>query len=299
MRILVTGGGGYVGSILVPLLLDAGHSVRVLDRFIYDDRRIIYLAPHRDLDIVTGDVCDPADARAAIAGQDAVVHLAAVVGYPACANDPERAVTTNVEGTRNLAAVAGDRPIVFASTCSVYGRVDSVCDERVPPAPLTLYGTTKLQGESIVLDSGGVVLRFATLFGAAPRLRLDLLVNNFVHQAIRREYLNIYQAEYRRTFLHVRDAARSCLMVLESIEATRAQIFNVADERTGMTKRSLAERIRAYVPFRIDLAEVGTDDDHRDYEVSSGRIRALGFRPEYTLDQGIEELVRVIRAVSA
>jgi nucleoside-diphosphate-sugar epimerase len=299
MRILVTGGGGYLGSTLVPRLLDSGHAVRVLDRFVHDGRHIVHLAPHPLLEIMPGDVRDPWTARSALRKQDAVIHLAALVGYPACVADPEEAKSTNVAGTRAIAKLVSGRPLVLASTCSVYGRADGLCDEATPTAPLTLYGTTKLEAEAITLDAGGTVLRFATLFGAAPKLRLDLLVNDFVKQAVYQRYLSVYQAEFRRSFLHVRDAARSCAMVLEQIDRTRETVYNVADERTGMTKQDLAERIRKHVPFDLDLNGDGLDSDQRDYEVASGRIRSLGFTPRYTLDDGIEELVRVISAMKA
>ncbi len=297
MRVLVTGGGGYIGSVLVPSLLRAGHRVRLLDQFDWGVQAILHFANDPGLEIVADDVREADVVRAAMRDQDAVIHLAAVVGYPACDADPHRAVTTNVGGTRHVTAFLDQRPLVFASTCSVYGTVAHRCDENTPANPLSLYGSTKLEAESMVRDAGGVVLRFATLFGVAPRLRLDLLVNFFVQQAVLRQRLELYQSHFRRTFLHVQDAAQSCMMALEHFELMRGRTFNVADERTNMTKLELAERIQIQVPFDLRLARSGVDRDHRDYEVSSAKIGQLGFAPQLSLDDGIRDLVRVLRAM--
>jgi nucleoside-diphosphate-sugar epimerase len=294
MRILVTGGAGYVGSVLLPMLLKGGHHVTVLDTFTWGVEPILHCASDPSLQLAVGDIRNPSVVRSAMRGADAAIHLAAIVGYPACDADPEGAKSTNVLGTRNVAAAVEGRPLVFASTCSVYGKVRDMCDEYSPPRPLTLYATTKLQAETIVADAGGVILRFATLFGVAPRLRLDLLVNQFVYQAVRHGKLTIYESHFRRTFLHVRDAARSCSIALELVDRMAGRPFNVADERANMTKMEVAEKILEHVAYELRRAEIGSDQDQRDYEVSVRRITELGFVPESTLEQGIRELLTVL-----
>ncbi len=297
MRILVTGGGGYLGSGLIPLLMQAGHQVRLLDNASEAALSRLYPPPHSGLEIVNGDVRNPSVVRMAMNDQEAVVHLAAIVGYPACDANQDRAISTNVGGTQNVVRFLEGRPLVFASTCSVYGKVADLCDENTPARPLTLYGRTKLEAESIVRNAGAVILRFATLFGSAPNLRLDLLVNDFVWQSVCHKRLSVYQPQFRRTFLHVHDAARSVIMALDLYDRMRSATYNVADERTNITKRQLAEQIQVHVPFDLTLSDEGRDSDHRDYEVSSARIRAIGFSPEMSLDQGIQELIEVIRGM--
>lgn len=184
MKILVTGGAGYVGAALVPMLLETGAEVVLLDNFTWGLKPILHFASHDSLEIVSGDIRSVESVREAMKGCDAIIHLAAVVGYPACAADPGKARTVNVNGTRNLVEEAGSRRLIFASTGSTYGKVQGICTEETPIDPLTLYGSTKWEAEKMVLDKGGVALRFATVFGISPRLRLDLLVNDFVYQAL-------------------------------------------------------------------------------------------------------------------
>jgi nucleoside-diphosphate-sugar epimerase len=299
MRVLVTGGAGYVGCVLIPMLLKTGHRVTLMDRFAWGVGPILHFATAANLRILVGDVRDASAVAEAVDGQDAIVHLAAVVGYPACDADPDVAVSTNILGTQNIAASLGERPLVFASTSSVYGRVVGCCTDESPTHPLTLYGETKLEAESIVREAGGIALRFATLFGVSPRLRLDVLVNDFVQQAVRNKRLDVYQSQFRRTFLHVNDAARSCALALERFEQMRQLAFNVADERTSMTKLELAEAIREQISFDLRLTDTGVDHDDRDYDMSCARIRAIGFSPGTTLQQGIREVATVARAMCA
>jgi len=295
MKILVTGGAGYVGAALVPMLLDTGVEVVLLDNFTWGLKPILHFASHDNLEIFSGDIRSVESVREAMKGCDVVIHLAAVVGYPACAADPEKARSVNVDGTRNLVEEAAGRRLIFASTGSTYGKVQGICTEETPIDPLTLYGSTKWEAEKMVLDKGGVALRFATVYGISPRLRLDLLVNDFVYQALANRQIILYEGHFRRTFLHVRDAARSYPLALDRYDEMQGQAFNVGDESMNHTKREIALRIKDYVDFYLHEADVGGDPDKRDYEVSYAKLKALGFAAEVDLDAGLRELVKVLR----
>jgi nucleoside-diphosphate-sugar epimerase len=289
--VLVTGGAGYIGSTLVPLLLGEGYRVRVLDIDAAQPR----LPQSSRLIVMGGDVRDRAALREAARGCAAVVHLAALSGAPACARDPGLAEEVNVGGCEALAEAAGRRiPVVFASTGSVYGaHAGALCTEDSPPAPVSLYGVTKAAGERILLGAcGAVALRFATAYGVSPRMRQDLLPNHLVSLALREGRLSVYQPGARRTFLHVRDAARAVILALGRFGEMRGRPFNAGSEDQNLTKGELCALIAEQVPgLVLDLSAPGSDPDCRDYAVSYARIRALGFSPTVRLEQGIAELV--------
>jgi nucleoside-diphosphate-sugar epimerase len=257
-------------------------------------------APAPGLRLLRGDVREPRDVRPAAEGAGAVVHLAAVSGYPACARNPEEASEVNVRGTARVLAAAGDRPpVILASTLSCYGAVpEGLCDESTPAKPLSHYGRTKLEAEALVLARPrGIVLRLATVYGVSPCLRLDLLVNSFVQALCLGEPLEVYEPDARRAFVHVRDAARAFLFALEHAPALAGRLFNVGDESQNLSKRELVERIRRRFPgARVSCAAGGRDEDRRDYAVSFARFRGEGYRTQVSLEQGIEELVEEFKA---
>ena len=295
MKILVTGGAGYLGSVLLPLLLRQGHSVVLLDTFSWGLKPVLHFATDPGCTLVTGDIRDRSCLEESCRGVDLAVHLAAIVGYPACAAHPERARSTNIEGTANLVELLGERPVIFASTGSTYGKVEGVCTEQTPIDPLTLYGMTKREAEKHVLGKGGVALRFATLFGVSPRLRLDLLINDFVYQALHARQIVLYEGHFRRTFLHVLDAASVFLLAIERCSELAGQIFNVGDEALNLTKRDIALKIRERLPFYLHEADVGSDPDQRDYEVCYDKVRGLGFKRGVSIEAGVDELIKVLR----
>lgn len=297
MKILVTGGAGYIGSCLVPMLLRRGYKVTILDNFTWGIKPILHVAADPNVELISGDVRDKELVKKAMSGQDMVIHLAAIVGYPACASDRDRAISTNVEGTRNIARELGDRKLIFASTGSTYGKVEGICNEETPIDPLTLYGSTKWQAEKLVTTSGGVALRFATVFGVAPRLRLDLMVNDFVYQALHNKQIILYEGHFRRTFIHAMDAARSYLFAIDYYDKMKGEAFNVGDNKMNFTKRDVAKEIRKHLEFYLHEADVGEDLDKRDYEVSYEKINVLGFQAEVTFEQGIKELIKVLRHI--
>jgi len=302
MNVLVTGGAGYVGTVAVPLLLENGHRVRVLDT--EPGEGDLWCAaeglPGR-LELMQGDVGDPECMASALDGVDAVVHLAAVVGYPACKREPERAVAANLEGMRTLLSLRqSDQRIVYASTGSVYGEVSGVCTEETPQRPLTLYGQTKAAAEQMLRGEGNfLIFRYATAFGVSPRMRHDLLLNDFTSQAVREGRLTVYEGGFRRTFIHVRDIARSLQFALDNWEEIADDVYNVGDESLNLSKLEAAEGIRRHVEYELCCSETGSDPDRRDYAVSYEKLRSKGFSVDVQFDDGIAELVRAARAAVA
>ncbi len=300
MKILVTGGAGYVGGTLVPLLLREGHEVLVLDNLMYGGAAILPLFGLPGFDFVRGDVCDPATLKRALRGADAVVHLSAIVGYPACKRDPELAVKVNLEATRLLNALREpEQKVLFASTGSNYGAVvGELCTEATPLRPLSLYGETKTKAEQELLKSGNVmVFRFATAFGVSPRMRLDLLINDFVYSAVRNRNLLIYEASFKRTFIHVRDMARAFLFGLENFDLMRDEAYNVGTELNNFSKRELAHLVKRHTDYYLHFADVGSDEDQRNYEVSYRKLEATGFRCLFSVEDGVRELIAAATAL--
>jgi len=303
MKVLITGGAGYVGSLLVPELMQQGHEVRVLDNLMYGQLSLLHCFIDGKFRFVRGDVRDKEAVRKAVEGVDRIVHLAAIVGAPACRRDERLAWEVNVQGTINVTECRkSSQGLIFASTGSNYGAVDGVCTEDTPLNPLSTYGTTKTEAEAQVLRSGNaVVYRFATGFGLSPRLRIDLMINDFVFQAVKNGALIVYEKDFRRTFIHVRDMVRSLVFAVENYDrmvGEISEVFNVGNEAMNYTKEQVALKMRDRVDFWLHFADVGTDPDQRDYEVSYEKIRSKGFETSVSLDQGIDELVHGCRMVS-
>jgi nucleoside-diphosphate-sugar epimerase len=300
-KVLITGGAGYIGSILAPMLLRQGYQVTIFDAFQYGAFPLLGLSMDPNLEIVKGDVRDAPAIAKAVAGHDWVLHLASVVGYPACAADPHLAVTTNVDGTRNVIEAMGKgQRLIFASTGSTYGKVDGVASEQTPIAPLTLYGRTKRDAEMLIRDSGlsHTILRFATVFGSSPRMRLDLLVNDFTYQAIHNRQIVLFEGHFRRTLLHSTDAAAIYPFAMANFEKMVGWVYNVGDGSMNYTKREVALKLKNYVDYYLHEAQTGTDPDQRDYAVDYSRVRSLGFQGKVNLDDGMQELVKILRVLT-
>jgi nucleoside-diphosphate-sugar epimerase len=297
VKILVTGGAGYIGSILVPALLADDHEVTVLDSFMYRQSSLLECCADPRLRVVRGDCRDETIVRAALRGQDAIFPLAALVGAPICAADPVAARTTNLDAIKLLVSLRSrDQWIVFPNTNSGYGigEADQLCTEESPLRPLSLYGQTKVEAEQEVLTAGNAVaFRLATVFGVSPRMRLDLLVNDFVYRAVHDSALVVFEGHFRRNFVHVRDVARAFLHALERFEAMRGQVYNVGLDSANLSKLELCARIQRQLPrFSYVEAPIGEDPDKRDYVVSNEKIRQAGFEARHSLDDGIAELVK-------
>ena len=300
MRIVVTGGAGYIGSTLVPMLLAQGHSVHVVDSLIYGGQALLPYFIQDSFSMAQVDIRDREALARELDGADAVVHLAALVGYPLCKKLPLEAQQVNLEGTRNVVELMPSKArLIYSSTGSNYGEVEGMCTEDTPLNPLSLYGETKTQGEQICRDRGNSVsLRFATAFGIAPRMRLDLMINDFTWQAIHRRYLVVYEKHFRRTFIHVRDIARAFCHVLTYPERIHHDVYNVGHDSLNYTKEDIVRLLEKRVKFVVYFAEFGKDEDRRDYEVDYTRIRQAGFETNVDIEQGLSELVRGLPLLS-
>lgn len=300
MNVVVTGGCGYVGSVVVPALLERGHQVTVFDNLRKDGRGILPYFASPKLRFVRGDIRDERAVREVVAGADAVIHLAAIVGFPACADDPWAARSTNVDGAVTVKrALSPSQLLLFASSLSNYGTMPGeVCTEETQPKPITLYGVTKMEAETRLLEMGNaIVFRPATAFGLSGQMRLDLLFNDFVHTALCRKKLTVYEADYFRAFIHVRDFAAAFVFALDHAGRMVNSIYNLGDESLNLTKGDLAQRISKKMPCQVEFSTSGSDPDLRNYRVSFEKLNALGFSTRISIEEGIDELARALPAL--
>lgn len=297
MKILVTGGAGYIGSVLVRQLLERGHRVHVVDNLMFGGETMIPLFIQPGFSFSNVDICDREALAKEMEGVDAVVHLAALVGYPLCKKLPQRATQVNVGGTINvIETMPKDAHLVYASTGSNYGEVTGVCTEDTPLNPLSLYGRVKTKAEELSVGRpNSIALRFATAYGLSPRPRLDLMINDFCWQAIHQRYLVVYEKHFRRTFIHVVDIARAIVHMLENFEGLEHTTFNVGHESLNFTKEDIVNLIKKRVDFLVYYAEFGKDEDQRDYEVDYSRIRATGFEVKVDIEMGLAELTEGLK----
>ncbi|HXT55717.1 MAG TPA: NAD(P)-dependent oxidoreductase [Candidatus Eisenbacteria bacterium] len=300
LRILVTGGAGYLGSVLCERLLDAGHHVTVLDSLLYQQNSLFHLCANARFEFVHGDARDNSVVGGLAKDADALIPLAAIVGAPACDRDPLLARSVNLEAIRLLNRVrSSGQLIVYPTTNSGYGTKtgDVFCTEETPLEPISLYGQTKTQAEQELLQSPNVVtLRLATVFGMSPRMRLDLLVNHFVYAAATDGYLVIFEKDFKRNYIHIRDVADCFLYCIENSNRMAGRAYNAGLDAANLSKQELALSIKKHVPkFYIHFAEVGSDPDKRNYIVSNQRLREAGFEAKRSLDEGIVELLKGYR----
>ena len=296
-RILVTGGAGYLGSILVPELLAAGHRVTVLDNFMFRQNSLAAVCADPRFSVERGDARDAAALKRLLAGADVIIPLAALVGAPMCDLDQHAAVSTNRDAIISLLRLASPaQRILMPVTNSGYGigEKQAYCTEETPLRPVSLYGRTKVEAEQAVLERGNAIsFRLATVFGMSPRMRLDLLVNDFVYRACTDRAVVLFEADNKRNFLHVRDVARVFLHGMATFDVMKDKVYNVGLSDANLSKRELCSKIQKYLPrFVFVEAAVGEDPDKRDYIVSNARIEATGFRPAFSLDDGIAELIK-------
>jgi nucleoside-diphosphate-sugar epimerase len=308
MKILLTGGAGYIGSTLTPFLLAAGHHVRVLDYLGYGGQSLLGVWTHPGFEFIRGDIRDREILRTAVADRQAVVHLAAIVGDPACSREPGLARSTNLDASLTLIAEsqsAGVERFIFASTCSNYGKMKNTSqyvDEESELSPVSLYAETKVAVETALLESGRsedwcpTPLRFATIYGVSPRMRFDLTVNEFTMEILTKKRLKVYGEQFWRPYVHVRDAARAIDLVLNSSPAlVGGRVFNVGATDQNFQKKQLVAMIHPYAPDAV-IEFVFKAEDPRDYRVSFARITdQLGFKITRTVAEGIAEIVHLVR----
>jgi nucleoside-diphosphate-sugar epimerase len=299
-RVLVTGGAGYIGSILCEHLLQAGYEVTVLDILLFGQESLLHFCYRPEFDFVRGDARDEAVLKPLVAKADIIIPLAALVGAPACARDPGMAESLNLGAIRSLIRLRGkDQLIVYPVTNSGYGTKsgDVYCTEETPLEPISLYGRTKVDAEAALLaEPNTITLRLATVFGLSPRMRLDLLVNHFTYAAVTDGYLVIFEKDFKRNFIHIRDVADAFLHAMKHPEKMTGRPFNVGLDAANLSKAELAQRIKEHIPkFYIHYAELGSDPDKRNYIVSNQRLREAGFEARRSLDDGIRELIKGYR----
>lgn len=302
MNILITGGAGYLGSVLCEILLDKGYKVTTVDNLMYRQKSLFHLCNNPNFDFVFGDVRDKSLMSKLIKNADVLVPLAAIVGAPACDFNPNLATTTNFDAIKLLNSLRSkDQLVVYPTTNSGYGvsSGDVFCTEETPLQPISLYGRTKSDAEAKLLGSENTItLRLATVFGMSPRMRLDLLVNDFVYKAFTDGYIVIFEKDFKRNYVHIRDVADCFIYCIEHAKKMIGRPYNVGLDEANLSKEELAQKIKKFLPnFYIHFSEVGSDPDKRNYIVSSQRLKEAGFEAKRSLDEGIKELLKGYRLI--
>ena len=292
-NILITGGAGYIGSVLVPELLQDGHNVTVLDNFIFGQSSLNHVCYHPNFRVYRGDVRIEADMLPLMKDADIIIPLAAYVGAPFCDRDPIGATTTNKDAIfMMMKYLDKDQVVIMPTTNSAYGTGDN-CTEESPLNPISRYAIDKVEVEKVLMNhSNATSLRLATVFGMSPRMRIDLLVNDMTYRAVYDGFVVLFESHFKRNYIHVRDVVQAFKMAIAQ-ETMRGQIYNVGLSSANVSKRELCDIIKKYVPrFEIVEAEIGKDKDQRNYVVSNEKIELEGFKPNYNLNNGIQELLK-------
>lgn len=296
-HILITGGAGYLGSMMVPLFLSQGYKVTVLDNFMFKQNSLAACCANPDFSVVNGDARSEDVLKPLMAKADIVIPLAALVGAPLCAKDPIGATTTNYDGQLMLVdALSKDQWVLMPITNSGYGigEEGKFCTEESPLRPLSLYGKHKVEIESRALErENSVSFRLATVFGMAPRMRIDLLVNDFTYRAVYDRAVVMFESHFKRNYIHIRDVANVFLHAMTNFDAMKGEPYNVGLSDANLSKAELCDVIRKHIPHFVPVeAPIGEDPDKRDYIVSNEKIEATGWAPQHSLDTGIEELIK-------
>jgi len=302
-RFLITGGAGYIGSILVPELLRRGHVVTVLDNFMYDQSSLLECCGNENFFIHRGDARDEDIVKPLLKKVDYIIPLAALVGAPLCGQDKTCAITTNRDAVNLLSRFSSKQQrIIVPTTNSGYGigQKGVFCTEETPINPITLYGKTKMEAEKIVLDRGNSIsFRLATVFGMSPRMRIDLLVNDFTYRAVKDRFIVIFEGHFKRNYIHIRDVANAFVHAIENFDRMKKNVYNVGLSDANLSKLELFEKIKDQVPDFVYIeASVGEDPDKRDYIVSNEKIEKTGYKPVYSIEMGIKELIKGYRIIS-
>jgi nucleoside-diphosphate-sugar epimerase len=292
LKVLITGGAGYIGSALATAIYDhSNYDVEIFDNFPQGSIYVNRFLSSRRFEFTRADIRDEAKIKSSIKSADVIVHLAGVVGFPACDANPAEARSVNEDGTQVITSnVAKGQRLIFASTGSVYGVVEGTCDESNEPSPLSLYGKTKVVGEQMVQDIGGVSLRLATLCGVANKMRDDLLIHTLCKSAVEENYIALFQGSAMRTFLDVTDAARCFLLACDQ-DFPEGECFNVGSDSLNFSKRQIAKLVVEKTGAKLFESDFSADRDGRDYSVSYQKIRDVGFTAHENIDSIIEKVI--------
>ncbi|MCX6742164.1 MAG: NAD(P)-dependent oxidoreductase [Candidatus Pacearchaeota archaeon] len=297
-KILVTGGCGYIGSILVPELLREGYFVRVFDNLSCDSGHTMMAhLINPNFEFVKGDVRNEQETAKAMEGMDIIIHLAAIVSLASCERNPKLAQEVNVEGTKNILKNRGDKLIIYASTISNYGETSTqMCSEETGLNPKNTYAITKTEAEKLVKDSGNcIIFRFATAFGCSNRLRINTLINDFAYRAIKDKQLLVYQKSFKRPFVHIRDITSGLIFALKNRDKMLNQIYNLGSNEANLTKEDVALIIKNKVPkFLLFMVDSEGSDDRRNFFIDYSKISSLGFKTKISVEEGIDELIKGI-----
>ena len=303
MNILVTGGAGYIGSVLVQILLKNNFNVTVLDNFLFKQKSLNQIKKNRHLNIVEGDVRDESIIKDLVTKSDIIIPLAALVGAPLCDIKPKEAKEVNLDSMFLLKSILSkNQRVILPVSNSGYGigKSGEFCTEESPLNPISLYGQTKVQSESIIMErENSISFRLATVFGMSPRMRIDLLVNYFVNKALTEKKIQIFEGHFKRNYVHIKYVANVFLFTIKNFEKMKSNTFNFGLEDANFSKIELAEKIKKYINnFEIQISEFGKDPDKRDYIVSNKKILSTGYKFLEDLDSGIQELIREIPNLS-
>ena len=303
-KVLITGGAGYIGSILTPYLLQKGYHVTVLDNLMYKQTSLLECCSNKNFNFIRGDISDINLMNDLVPQFDVLILLAAIVGAPACNANSTLSDTINCRAPINiLNSISAEQKVLLPTTNSGYGigRKDKLCNENSPLNPVSLYGRQKVEVEKKYLDNGNAVsFRFATVFGASPRMRMDLLVNDFVYRALTDKFIVLYEHNFRRNFIHVQDVASVFCFGIENYEEIRGNAFNVGLSSANLTKYELCEQIKKMIPdLEILTGQSASDPDKRDYLISNEKIEGVGWMPLVTLKDGIRELIKGYKIINA
>ena len=294
-KVLITGGAGYLGSVLTEVLLGKNYQVTILDNLIYKQTSVAPFAHHPNFDFVFGDVTNESLLKSLVEKHDVIIPLAAIVGMPACKAQPELTVKVNYEQVKNITKwITKDQKVIIPNTNSQYGSSTEIITEDSPFKPLSLYAETKCNAEKAVLDSGnGIALRLATVFGMSYRMRMDLLVQDFVYKAVTDGYLVLFESHFIRNYIHIRDIANAFLFMIKNYEKCNNNAFNVGLTSANCTKLELAQTIQKFVPDLVIVENNFKQDfDQRNYMVSNSKLESQGWIPTFTLEDGIQELIK-------
>ena len=296
-KVLVTGGAGYIGSVFVPELLKRDYQVTIIDNFMYRQNSLLDICYDSNLNIIVGDVRNKSVLKNQLKNHDIIIPLAAIVGAPACDKDLNLSKAINQEQIEDIAKWIGkDQFLLYPVTNSGYGigEKDIYCTEESDLNPISHYGKTKVEGEKILLEMGNVItFRLATVFGTAPRMRMDLLVNDFVYRAYSDKFIVLFESHFKRNYIHIRDIASVFFHAIENYSTMKGEPYNVGLSNANLSKLELCERIKNHLPeFHIFESDIAKDPDKRDYIVSNDKIESTGWEPQFSIDDGIKELIK-------